>query len=419
PILFEHAAAMAGLTLLNRTTVLQLAQSDRGVTATAEDLDTGGRLEITSRYLVGCDGGRSAVRRAIGATLHGDPVVQRVQSTVIRAPGLLAKVDRPAWGNFSFNPRRCGNVYAIDGRQTWLVHNYLRPDEPDFDAVDRDLGIRLILGVPADFEYEVIGREDWIGRRLVADRFRDRRVFLCGDAAHIWVPNAGYGMNAGIADATNLAFALAGALAGWAGPAALDAYEAERLPITDQVSRFAMDTANAVSAQVRTVPAEIEQAGPAGDAARERVGRAAYELNVNQFCCGGLNFGYFYDASPIIAYDGETAPGYGMYDFTPSTVPGCRVPHVWLGKGHSLYDELGLSYTLLHRDPSVEVSGLVAAAARRGVPLSVLQLDPLRSPELDPWPLLLVRADQHVAWRATAAPADPLALVDLLRGSRR
>jgi hypothetical protein len=92
---------------------------------------------------------------------------------------------------------------------------------------------------------------------------------------------------------------------------------------------------------------------------------------------------------------------------------------VWLGEGHSLYDELGLSYTLLRRDPAVGVSGLVAAARRRSVPLSVLELDPLRSPELDPWPLLLVRADQHVAWRGTEAPADPLVLVDLLRGSAR
>jgi 2-polyprenyl-6-methoxyphenol hydroxylase-like FAD-dependent oxidoreductase len=417
PILFEHAATLAGLTLLNRTTVLDLVQSEQGVTATAEDLDTGERLEISGRYLVGCDGGRSAVRRAIGATLHGDPMVQRVQSTVIRAPELLGMVERPAWGNFSLNPRRCGNVYAIDGRQTWLVHNYLLPDEHDFDAVDRDLGIRLILGVPAGFEYEVVGREDWIGRRLVADRFRDRRVFLCGDAAHIWVPNAGYGMNAGIADATNLAAVLSAALAGWAGPAMLDAYEAERLPITDQVSRFAMDTANAVNTQARAVPAEIEQPGPSGDAARERAGRAAYELNVNQFCCGGLNFGYFYDASPVIAYDGEAAPEYGMYNFTPSTVPGCRVPHLWLGEGHSLYDELGLGYTLLHRDPSVGVGTLVAAARRRSVPLSVLELDARRSPELDPWPLLLVRADQHVAWRGEQPPADPLALVDLLRGA--
>ena len=90
------------------------------------------------------------------------------------------------------------------------------PSETDFDAVDRDQLLRQVLGVGDDFEYEILGKEDWIGRRLLADKFRERRVFICGDAAHIWVPFAGYGMNAGIADAMNLSWMLAGVLHGWA-----------------------------------------------------------------------------------------------------------------------------------------------------------------------------------------------------------
>ena len=139
-------------------------------------------------------------------------------------------------------------MFAVDGRETWLIHNYLRPDETDFAAVDRDRCIRLILGVGPDFEYEILGQEDWIGRRMLADRFRDRRVFICGDAAHIWVPFAGYGMNAGIADAMDLSWMLAGVLHGWAAPAILDAFEAERRPITEQVSHYAMNTALAIDA---------------------------------------------------------------------------------------------------------------------------------------------------------------------------
>src|SRR5690606_27061415 len=105
----------------------------------------------------------------------------------IRAPGLLALFKHaPAWATFSLNPRRTGNMYAIDGKELWLIHNYLRDDEPDFDSVDRDQCIREILGVGSDFEYDVISNEDWFGRRLVADRFRDRRVFICGDASHLW-----------------------------------------------------------------------------------------------------------------------------------------------------------------------------------------------------------------------------------------
>ncbi|MGL4288469.1 MAG: FAD-dependent oxidoreductase, partial [Phreatobacter sp.] len=228
PILFAHAAAMPRIRIINRAAVWGVGQDDDGVTATAEDLDTGETVRVAATYLAGCDGGRSLVRKAIGASFTGDAVIQRVQSTFIHAPGLIQLQQHDsAWATFALNPRRTGNVYAIDGRETWLVHNYLKPDETDFEAVDRDWAIRTILGVGADFDYQIISREDWVGRRLVADRFRDRRMFIAGDAAHIWVPYAGYGMNAGIADAASLAWLLAAHLAGWAPPGILDAYERE------------------------------------------------------------------------------------------------------------------------------------------------------------------------------------------------
>lgn len=415
PILAEHAKAQPNITLLYRARVLDHAQDEAGVTAAAELLDGGERLSIRCAYLVGCDGGRSEVRRRIGAKFEGDAVVSRVQSTFIRAPDLLARMPAgPAWATFSLNPRRAGNMYAIDGVERWLIHNYMRPEEPDFEGVDRDACIRAILGVGADFQYEVISKEDWFGRRLVADRFRDRRVFICGDSAHIWVPMAGYGMNAGIADAANLAWMLAAVLAGWATPALLDAHEAERQPITQQVSRFAMNHELALAKQRAAVPEGIEDAGPEGEALRRQVGQAAYDLNVNQYCCGGLNFGYFYDHSPIIAPDAEAPPGYSMAGFTPSTVPGCRTPHLWLADGRSLLDAMGPWYTLLRFDAALDVAPLQHAAAARGVPLAVLDLPPA-----EPFAqrLVLSRPDQHVAWRGDALPEDPLWLVDLIRGA--
>ena len=103
-----------------------------------------------------------------------------------------------------------------------------------------------------------MSKEDWIGRRLVADRFRDRRVFICGDAAHLWMPYAGYGMNAGIADAMDLSWMLAAVLKGWAPETLLDAYERERQPITEQVSKFAMEMALNNMRQRKGTPPEIE-----------------------------------------------------------------------------------------------------------------------------------------------------------------
>ena len=248
PVLFKHAEQTRGLTLLNRVEIERFEQTPTEVIAYGKQLDGGAPLTIRSDFLIGCDGGRSAVRKAIGAKLTGTPVVQRVQSTFIRAPALLSMSNQtPAWATFSLNPDRSGNVYAIDGRETWLVHNYLKEDEQEFDSVDRDWALRTILGVGPEFRYEIISKEDWIGRRLVADKFRQDRVFICGDAAHLWVPMAGYGMNAGIADAANLAWLLAAHLSGWAPASILDAHEAERLPITEQVSVFAMNHAMSLS----------------------------------------------------------------------------------------------------------------------------------------------------------------------------
>jgi len=415
PVLVDHATHMPALTFRHRTKVLGFSQSDNGVLTEAEDLDSGERLLIDSDYMVGCDGGHSEIRRQIGAALTGDAVVQRTQSTYFRAPSLLKLMQvQPAWSNQSINPRRSANIFAIDGKETWLVHCYLRPEEQDFESVDRDRCMRLVVGT--DFEYEVISKEDWYGRRLISDKFRDRRVFICGDAAHIWVPYAGYGMNAGIADAMNLSWMLAGVLQGWADPAVLAAHEAERWPITEQVSRYAMNTSIAMARARADVPPAIEAPGPEGDATREKFGRLMYEINVPQFCCGGLNFGYFYDRSPLIAYDGEEAPPYTMYDFTPSTVPGCRVPHVWLRNGKSLYDALGPWFTLLRLDPSVEAAPVVDAAAHRGVPLTVLDVDAEGATALYGRKLVLARPDQHVAWRGDDMPHDPLALVDRIRG---
>jgi hypothetical protein len=224
-------------------------------------------------------------------------------------------------------------------------------------------------------------------------------------------------MNAGLADAANLSWLIAAHLNGWGTAGILDAYASERQPITEQVSHFAMNHAHAMARQRGAVPVEIEDDTPEGAASRAKLGRMAYELNVQQYCCGGLNFGYYYDKSPIIAYDGAQQPPYSMADFNPSTVPGCRTPHVWLRDGTSLYDAMGPEYTLLRRDPAVPVDALMQAAASRHLPLRLLDFVSDEAATIYQEALVLSRPDQHVAWRGDFVPADPSALIDRVRGA--
>ena len=410
PILHRVAARTPGLTLCLDTELIELTDNDQGVCATVRS--QGATRTLEAAYLIGCDGGSSLVRKHIGAVLEGDPLIQHVQSTFIHAPGLTQMMrSEAAWGILNINLRRCGTIYTIDNDDRFLVHNYVLPGET-FDTVDRDACLRTILGVDKDFRYTVLRVEDWTGKRLMANKMAHGRIFLAGDSAHLWVPMAGYGMNAGIADATGLTWLLDGVLHGWLAPEALQAYQAERLPITEQVSHQAMRTAETMIKNRAAVPPTIEDATPEGAAARQAYGAQTAALNTPQYCCAGLNFGYYYDHSPLVVYDDEPPPGYSMAEYTPSTVPGCRFAHVVMPDGSSLYDHLGPGYTLVRTQPH-QGAGLLRAAHEAKVPLTVLDLAPS---SLHDHALYVVRPDQHVAWRAQHDPAAPQALWHTLTG---
>jgi hypothetical protein len=138
---------------------------------------------------------------------------------------------------------------------------------------------------------------------------------------------------------------------------------------------------------------------------------------VQQYACAGLNFGAYYDASPIIAYDGAAQPSYTMNSYTASTVPGCRTPHFFRDDGSSLYDAMGPGFTLLRFDPDLDVTSMIAAADARGVPLGILDVRQPASAAFESGGLVLSRPDQHVAWRGNAVPADPVSLIDRIRGA--
>ena len=416
PVLLKHALTTPDVRILNGTKFEALQQDDDGVTVQARSRESDQPLTVRCRYLIGADGGSSNVRSALSIKLVGDDNLVRARSRMFRAPKLLGRCTYPrAWMNWFYVNGNWSSMIAIDGRELWLMHNFI-PPTMTFEDFDIDAGMRDALGVGPEFDYQVIRDEDWIGRRLVAERFAKGRCFICGDAAHLWVPFGGYGMNAGIADASNLAWMLEAVLKGWAAETLLEAHERERKPVTEQVSRFA---AGFVEVLEDSESAVLEEDSAEGERVRKAFGERLRAANLRSMIPKGLNFGYSYDDSPIIAYDGATPPPFTMGEYTPSTIPGCRLPHFWLGDGRSLYEALGDGYTLLRFDRDTDVLGLETAAQRRQVPLLVLDIEPGRDFEADVYQqaLVLSRPDQHIAWRGDKAPADCLALIDLVRGA--
>jgi 2-polyprenyl-6-methoxyphenol hydroxylase-like FAD-dependent oxidoreductase len=416
PLLETLARDRKSIEIIDGAVFAGYAESDDGVTTTIRHRTDGTEEHLFSHFLVGCDGGHSQVRRAIGAQLEGDAVVAENLQMTVRAPELIHLLpNQPAWDFVVVNPRRRGTVMAIDGKERWLVRGGLLSDEAKED-VDRDAFIRALLGVGKEFEYTIESVDDYTRRRLVADRFRNGRVFIAGDAAHIWPPTAGYGMNAGVADAMDLSWMLAAVVGGWASPELLDAYQAERHPLTTQVSHFVIDFWASGDRRRSSLPPELEEEGPVGEAVRARLGAEMAHRETAQYCCKGLNFGYFYDQSPIIAYDGESAPAFTMDEYTPSTVPGCRVPHLWMEDGRSLYDALGVGYSLLRTDRSVDVDPVLRAAKAKKVPMTLVDVTDPEGAGLHLEPLILVRPDVHVAWRGASCPERPDELIDMISG---
>ena len=415
PILFNHARTFERITILSETTFIHYKDQGDFVDVTCRG-PQGEEVALRCRYLLGCDGASSPVRKQMGVKLEGDVEIGKTRSSLVRCPEIKQLLgERAAWMTWVLNPRVTGVVVAIDGDELWLLHRNVGMSA-GYESIDRDQSIRDLLGVGQNFKWEVVHHQDWTARRMVASRFRQGNVFVCGDAAHIWIPFAGYGMNAGIADATNLSWMMAAVLNGQAHERILEVHERERHPITEQVSRFAMNKAMeyARASQGRKIPGLLESRNFLGRMMRKRLGRKLYDINLSQFACEGLNFGYYYDDSPIIHYDGASPPAYEMGSATPSTVPGCRLPHFWLSPGVSIYDELGPVYSLLCFEGAAPSDRFTGAFDQAGLPLKVIQFE--QQPAEFNTKYVLARTDQHVAWRGDELPEDARAFVKKCRG---
>jgi len=415
--LFEHAATRPNITLRFGRHVDAFVQDQNGVTVTAA---TASATETwRADYLVGCDGGRSMVRRVLGIGFRGETGLEqryfggRWFSTYVRVPELYPRFlgSRRAWQYWTINPDRCTTMIAVNGRDEFLFRTQAAvPDGPPDDAAVVDT-MRVCTG--EDVAVEILGHAPWTaGVALVAEKFADRRVLLAGDAVHLFTPTGGFGMNTGVDDASNLAWKLAALVQGWGGDGLLASYEIERMPIalrnTDAARRFAVNIGEI------TVPPAIEKVSVEGRDARRVMGEKLSTFG-DQFGSLGVQLGARYDDSPLIAADG-VPPADSLRDYFPSGVPGGRAPHVWLdpwhGDGASLFDRLGTGFTLLRLGTHApNVGAMVAAADRLSIPLQVFDIVDDGAWEMYERDLVLVRPDQYVAWRGDAVPPAPETLL--------
>ena len=388
---------------------------DDGVTAEVMSAD-GERRTVRARYLIGADGASSTVRHALGLNLAGeDGTAQRafmggtMLSYYIRAPKLVERSGRkPSQMTWIINPDMRAMMYAQDGGERWVAH-YQAPHGVDWQTLDARAIVAAMLG--ADVEFEILSGGPWTGGlALVAEHYQKGPVFLAGDAAHLFTPLGGLGMNTGIGDVMNLCWKLAAVHDGWAGPALLDSYEIERRPMGLRNVQLGI-RCTAVMDSWR-VPADFEADTPQAEAERAALGARAVVEDLPQYMTAGIQLGECYENSPIISSDGTPAPPDAFETYTPLDRPGARAPHVWLSEGHALYDDFGPGFTLIDFGAPEAAATLVAAAKARGVPLKRLPLPPIETYRSR---LVLIRPDQHIAWHGDSV-IDAGAVLDRVRG---
>jgi len=308
------------------------------------------------------------------------------------------------------NPEMRGMMYSQDGRETWVVH-YQVPPGMDGRAVDARAVIAAMIG--ADVPFEIISGGPWTGGlALVAQHYQSGRVFLAGDAAHLFTPLGGLGMNTGIGDVMNLCWKLAAVHQGWAGPQLVESYEIERRPMGVRNSQLGVRCTRVMDGWA--LPPDIEDDGAAADTARRAFGERIMAEDRPQYLTVGIQLGERYETSPIIWPDDDAAPPDSWDSYTPLDRPGARAPHFWLAPRRAAYDEFGKGFTLIDFGAAQGAEALQAAAQARGLPLKILRL---AAPDgLYRRKLTLVRPDQHIAWHGDAV-ADAATIIDRVRGA--
>jgi 2-polyprenyl-6-methoxyphenol hydroxylase-like FAD-dependent oxidoreductase len=406
PLLKSVAETLPSVTVRYGCEFLSFAQTADSVTA---DVSEGGTTsKIVAKYLVGCDGGTSVIRKQLDIKLAGEGNILQLRQALYRCDDLFDRITIGKGRHYHVADNQATQLIVQDSTRHFTLHSVVEKDE-DMAAI-----FEKTVAMPVKYEMLYVG--EWRQNLLVADRFQEGRVLLAGDAVHLMIPTGGLGMNTGVGDAIDLGWKLAGTLQGWGGPGLLASYEAERRPTGERnvgASRFASLGRRKWRSQWKP---EIGDNTPAGATARAHLAAVAdvEQRKTNEMT--GAELGYHYAGSPLVAKE-PGAPPYDYIEYTPSTFPGVRLPHAWLDDGRAVQDVIGDGYTLLRLGGTkADVSALAAAFRKFGAPFAALDLPGQGARDIYGHDLILVRPDLHVVWRGNAPPDDPVQLAAVATG---
>lgn len=400
PIL-RDAAAQAGVDVRYGAEVSAFTQDDEGVSVSIN----GAAETVRGRYLVGCDGGVSTVRKQLGIELQGRGRIKLIHQVFFRSEQLFAKIPTGRGRHYYFAE---GAIVVQDDLRHFMVN--FQDWQPGQDAVTR---LRQMIDL--DIDIEVLSEADWRHHLLVAERYRGGRALIAGDAAHLVIPQGGLGMNTGIGDAIDLAWKLAGTVHGWAGPALLDSYDAEHREIGLRNRDASGAAAQGVGRWRAAVRPCIRDDSAEGEANRREVSALAAEGQPMSHEMHGIELGYRYSKSPVIAAE-ESPVESTTCNYLPNATPGVRLPHVWREDGSPVHEGLGNDYTLLALEPDGDTASIEAAMKRIGAPMQLARMPEAHLRRIYEKRLLLIRPDLHVAWRGDRLPDDADALARLVTG---
>ena len=408
----RHGVSVAGGRQLR-----QLRRDASGVQAVVGD----GRV-IRARYVLGADGGDSTVRRLAGIERQGEHAAQKRLRLVVRTGDISDRVGpAPSATNVVFNQRADGFLAAISTRE-WRV--YAGPFPLDYQPTEAELLDTARAAFGFDLDLELASATTFYHATRIAETFRSGRVLLAGDAAHVRTPGGNLGE--GFGDVVNLGWKLAAVLRGTAPDTLLDTYDQERRRHNWRIADFALDRSRREQATL----ADIRRIGVPDDAdwspdAQRRRAAIGARLAENRYAADGVTFDERYDDSTAIWYeDGQldAEPPWLPDVYADDPRPGHRAPNGVVDPyGGTLYDRIGTDFGLLVLSKHRAVERAFAAeAAARGLPLTVVHLADPRARELYGVDNVLIRPDQHVAWRGANLPAGGAgAVLDRVLGGAR